>query len=111
VPASMNGAVRYPNGCGDVSYCERARRATAALRTAAFRMSRAGASRVDGRRWGRRKSNSRSRDEMGCAQITVTGFPGIGRTSRVLVLFTVNNVPGSNVIHVPPSRSRIWSTW
>jgi len=27
----------------------------------------------------------------------------VGLTSRVLILFTVNNVPGCSVIHVPPS--------
>jgi hypothetical protein len=38
----------------------------------------------------------------------VPGFLGpVGLTSRGLILFTANNVPGCNVIHVPPSCWRI----
>jgi hypothetical protein len=56
--------------------------------------------RVIGRRAG-------SQVRAGSAKADVPGFLApVGRTSRVSILFTVNNVPGWNVIHVPPSR---WS--
>ena len=52
--------------------------------------------------WCRHNSPGNSRRAQEAAD--VTGFLGVGMTSRVLILFTANKVPGRNVTHVPPSR-------